>query len=175
MKRKNKTAGKRLSLLLLPFIATSLCACSEKQQPQSVKLDTPFSCKAEVTKGDFSCEILISRDSEGIWQADFCAPETLSAMTVKGFGESYAIDYMGLSCTTSVTQLPAGSVVATITSSFEHAGSSDAKLKTENNRTHASGKILSGEYDLELDEDGNPISLTLGEGFVASFDDFKRE
>ena len=113
MKRKNKTAGKRLSLLLLPFIATSLCSCSEKQQPQSVNLDAPFSCKAEVTKGDFSCEILISRDSEGVWQADFCAPETLSAMTVKGFGESYAIDYMGLSCTTSVTQLPAGSVVAT--------------------------------------------------------------
>lgn len=96
-------------------------------------------------------------------------------MNVTSFGESYAIDYLGLDFAMNTGSLPVGSVVTTVSSSLDHACSSDVKLRRDGEYTIVSGETLCGQYELKFNENSEPCELTLGEGFVASFEDFKRE
>lgn len=162
--------------IILPIIASGLCACSDKTEIHKPNLDIPYTCQASITKDDFSCKIMLSRNREGVWEATFTSPDTLSSMSVVGFGESYAIDYMGLSYTMPTENLPIGSIVSAITSSLDHASSSSSvKLKKEGSEIVASGDITCGQYDLRIDKSGEPIALHLGEGFTVQFEDFTKE
>lgn len=159
---------------LLTSVTLCLCltACSKSEKATLPDTDFPYSVKAVCDTSDSKedYELCLTKDEQGVWQAEFSLPQSLEGMKVTQTADCYKTEYMGLTLTCDRGDIPADAVVSAIASALDHvASSSSAEATRQDGCIVASGQteLLSytvtfdGDKPTELDISGERISLSV--------------
>lgn len=161
-----------IGLAALAMLSCTVTGCGKSDA--QVKPEIPNLCTAQVTDGEKSYSADLCRDESGVWTVRFSQPETICDMTVKTFGESYAIEFSGLSQQIERGKMPIGSVAASVTECLDHAAnSSSVKCEKDGEEIMVRGEAPCGEYILRTDSSGKLISLSIDNRLSVEFSDIQ--
>ncbi|MDR0919053.1 MAG: hypothetical protein LBM93_07355 [Oscillospiraceae bacterium] len=147
-------------LLAILASASILTACgklgSEKVNITPTIADT-FSVNAELSYNDTVSEAIISRLAEGIWQAEFISPNTLSGVTLIFEGEDVTANYKGLSFSVPKNALPYKTALNDFIDIVDNLG---GKLQCEkvDGKYVITGTTEQGEYTLKFNQKNAELS-----------------
>ncbi len=161
-----------IGLAALAMLSCTAAGCGSSNV--QVKPEIPNTCTAQVTDGEKSYCADLCRDESGVWTVRFSQPETICDMTVKTFGESYAVEFSGLSQQIERGKMPVGSVAASVTECLDHAAnSSSVKSEKDGDEVMLRGEAPCGEYILRTDSGGRLISLSIENRLSVEFSDIQ--
>lgn len=147
---------------LLPAL---LYGCTAKPGTDNFtpKLDTSYTVEAHLDYADTSADLRLTRQKEGIWDAEFSAPNTLAGVTLSFDGNAVGASYQGLQFTVPKSAMPAKTVLVTVTGILDAVAGQDALNGSmqEDGTWQYAGNLESARYTVTFDAAGQLAGLEL--------------
>lgn len=157
---------KRLIAFAAAFL-TSIClaACSVpvKEKAESPNgLNSSFSSSVSVALDEMNAEGTVKRFGNGMWEAEFSSPNTLSGVMLSFSEGNVTASYKGLNFSVPQSALPVKAMMLNlITAADDLAENEELSGREKDGMIEISGSLDGGEYTLTVDKKGNIASFSM--------------
>ena len=150
--RKYLAAALLAVLFLLSLAGCSGCSGGQTQESAIQKL-TSFSCKANITYGDFTASADVTRQADGETVFVLTEPESLRDMTFLFRSDQVSISYKGLTIDVSPTSFLASAAGSALVNSIDQTlKSENVEITKKDGVLEINSKSNSGNYTMQLDQ-----------------------
>ena len=162
-------------VLSLPLV---FCGCSLNAQTDEFKpkLDPSYTVEAHMEYAEDSADVVMTRYSAGVWDAEFSAPTALAGVLLRFDGNAVSASYQGLQFSVPKSAMPAKTMLITVTDvldSFEGMDSLPCATQEDGTWQNA-GNCDAGNYTVTFDPSGIIANLELpDQPLKMSFHDYK--
>lgn len=149
------------------IILTAVCitACSVGGMDNTSKengLNTSFQAAVTITLENLTAEGTIKRFGDGMWEAEFASPNTLSGVKLSFDGGNVNASYKGLNFSVPQSALPVKSMLLNLISAVDDLAKNEELTGTDKDgKLEISGSLEGGEYILTVDENGKISSFEM--------------
>ncbi len=153
---------KRLFVFMFTvIIITVFTGCNGKTPVKNAKanLNSSFECNMKIVYDDSEFGGKLKRMGQGVWEADFNSPETLSGVKLSFLNGDVTASYKGLSFTVPKSALPLKSMLNNLmTVVDELAVLDELECTVKDGMMIVEGDVEQGPYTLKIDEKTGWIS-----------------
>ena len=147
------------------FVPVLLCGCTPEAGTEHFepKLDPAYTVEAHLEYADSAADLTLKRKSEGVWDAEFSAPNTLAGVTLSFDGNAVGASYQGLQFTVPKSAMPAKTVLVTVTGVLDAVAGERPLLCTaqEDGTWQYAGAHESVRYTVTFDAAGQLAGMEL--------------
>ncbi len=155
------------------FCLTSCSSPMKNTEKRQNNLNCSFTSKALISLDKLNADATIKRFGDGMWEAEFESPNTLSGVKLTFMDGSVSADYKGLNFSVPRSALPVKAMLLNLIDAVdENARNEELKGSENEGMLEISGCLESGDYTLSVDENGyissfampnNLLSITFSE------------
>lgn len=146
---------KHVSIIFAAVVLFFLFAgCSNQPSQESVIQQlTNFSCKADITYGEFTASADVTRQADGQTTFVITEPESLKDMTFLFRDDQVSISYKGLTIDVEPTSFLASAAGSALVHSIDQTlKSENLQIVQKEDVLELSSKSFSGNYTMQLDK-----------------------
>lgn len=155
-------------LVTIPFailMIFSLVSCSMPTKNTSTRkngLNCAFTSDMTVTIEHFVADGTVSRSGNGMWEAEFTSPNSLSGVKLSFSEGNVTAEYKGLSFSVPQSALPVKAMMLNLIKAVDdNAKLDELKGEEDGNLLKISGSLEGGDYTLSVDKNGCPSSFEM--------------
>ena len=157
-------------------VSVLLCGCSLREEPQAFapKLDAAYAVTAHMEYAESAADLLLTRQSDSIWDAEFSAPASLAGVLLHFDGNAVSASYQGLQFTVPKSAMPAKTMLIAVTEVLDSFAAQETLpcAVQEDGTWQNTGSCSAGSYTVTFDANGvlagmelpdQPVKLTFRE------------
>lgn len=148
---------------ILIFILTAavlLCGC-QKAPTSTAELPKYYSTTADITVGDTTYGVFLSRFADSKWQVELMSPAAVKGLIFNVNGADTEVSFDGLRFTFDTERFPVGSVITTAIGSLDRLAAQTLEVINDDEESLATGSIGEESFTLTLSKTGIPQKLEL--------------
>ncbi len=147
------------------FMIFCLASCSapmKSTEKRQNNLNCSFSSKALISLDKLNADATIKRLGDGMWEAEFESPNTLSGVKLTFMDGNVSADYKGLSFSVPRSALPVKAMLLNLIDAVdENARKEELKGSENEGMLEISGSLDGGDYTLSVDKNGYIASFAM--------------
>ncbi len=147
-------------LMLLCFVSCS--SPMKKSSSRKNGLGSSFEAKMSISLDRLQAEGTLRRFGDGLWEAEFDTPNTLSGVKLSFSEGNVTASYKGLSFSVPQSALPVKAMMLNLIEAVdENARLEELKGEEKDDTLEISGKLEGGDYVLIVDKEGKLIGFEM--------------